>query len=149
TAGSFERQITETRGLIPTEVNQNLFDVVFSDLRATRDASFVQSDDGWIEVTIKNKWSGFHWLYSDNIKPSEKQYVLSYEAYLVDTVANTAYLETDFGSPDQLTLINKTPKRYTVVLNRPANIYNYINFVCNSSETGKKFRIRNIKLEEG
>ncbi|MFM0775325.1 phage tail spike protein [Streptococcus suis] len=149
TAGSFERQITETRGLIPTEVNQNLFDVVFSDLRATGGASFVQSDDGWIEVTIKNRWSGFHWLYSDNIKPSEKQYVLSYEAYLVDTVANTAYLETDFGSPDQLTLINKTPKRYTVVLNRPANIYNYINFVCNSSETGKKFRIRNIKLEEG
>ncbi|HEM2769987.1 TPA: hypothetical protein U0613_001773 [Streptococcus suis] len=149
TAGSFERQITETRGLIPTEVNQNLFDVVFSDLRATGGTSFVQSDDGWIEVTIKNRWSGFHWLYSDNIKPSEKQYVLSYEAYLVDTVANTAYLETDFGSPDQLTLINKTPKRYTVVLNRPANIYNYINFVCNSSETGKKFRIRNIKLEEG
>ncbi|HEM5056137.1 TPA: hypothetical protein U1251_001376 [Streptococcus suis] len=149
TAGSFERQITETRGLIPTEVNQNLFDVVFSDLRATGGASFVQSDDGWIEVTIKNRWSGFHWLYSDNIKPSEKQYVLSYEAYLVDTVANTAYLETDFGSPDQLTLINKTPKRYTVVLNRPANIYSYINFVCNSSETGKKFRIRNIKLEEG
>ncbi|NQH36279.1 hypothetical protein HO659_08070 [Streptococcus suis] len=149
TAGSFERQITETRGLIPTEVNQNLFDVVFSDLRATGGTSFVQSDDGWIEVTIKNRRSGFHWLYSDNIKPSEKQYVLSYEAYLVDTVANTAYLETDFGSPDQLTLINKTPKRYTVVLNRPANIYNYINFVCNSSETGKKFRIRNIKLEEG
>ncbi|MGQ7334000.1 phage tail spike protein, partial [Streptococcus suis] len=149
TAGSFERQITETRGLIPTEVNQNLFDVVFSDLRATGGASFVQSDDGWIEVTIKNRWSGFHWLYSDNIKPSEKQYVLSYEAYLVDTVANTAYLETDFGSPDQLTLINKTPKRYTVVLNRPVNIFNYINFVCDSSETGKKFRIRNIKLEEG
>ncbi|MEG3270031.1 hypothetical protein RFM86_05255, partial [Streptococcus suis] len=97
TAGSFERQITETRGLIPTEVNQNLFDVVFSDLRATGGASFVQSDDGWIEVTIKNRRSGFHWLYSDNIKPSEKQYVLSYEAYLVDTVANTAYLETDFG----------------------------------------------------
>ncbi|WP_161498585.1 hypothetical protein, partial [Streptococcus suis] len=143
------RQITETRGLIPTEVNQNLFDVVFSDLRATGGASFVQSDDGWIEVTIKNRWSGFHWLYSDNIKPSEKQYVLSYEAYLVDTVANTAYLETDFGSPDQSLRINKTPKRYTVVLNRPANIYNYINFVCNSSETGKKFRIRNIKLEEG
>ncbi|MGQ7446343.1 phage tail spike protein [Streptococcus suis] len=149
TAGSFERQITETRGLIPTEVNQNLFDVVFSDLRATGGTSFVQSDDGWIEVTIKNRWSGFHWLYSDNIKPSEKQYVLSYEAYLVDTVANTAYLETDFGSPDQSTRINKTPKRYTVVLNRPANIYSYINFVCNSSETGKKFRIRNIKLEEG
>ncbi|MFI3086808.1 phage tail protein [Streptococcus sp. 2022WUSS037] len=149
TAGSFERQITETRGLIPTEVNQNLFDVVFSDLRATGGASFVQSDDGWIEVTIKNRWSGFYWLYSDNIKPSEKQYVLSYEAYLVDTVANTAYLETDFGSPDQSLLIDKTPKRYTVVLNRPANIYNYINFVCNSSETGKKFRIRNIKLEEG
>ncbi|MFM0584333.1 hypothetical protein P7J61_09630, partial [Streptococcus suis] len=149
TAGSFERQITETRGLIPTEVNQNLFDVVFSDLRATGGASFVQSDDGWIEVTIKNRWSGFHWLYSDNIKPSEKQYVLSYEAYLVDTVANTAYLETDFGSPDQSLPINKTPKRYTVVLNRPANIHNYINFVCNSSETGKKFRIRNIKLEEG
>ncbi|AUA20162.1 hypothetical protein CWI26_04330 [Streptococcus suis] len=149
TAGSFERQITETRGLIPTEVNQNLFDVVFSDLRATGGTSFVQSDDGWIEVTIKNRWSGFHWLYSDNIKPSEKQYVLSYEAYLVDTVANTAYLETDFGSPDQSTCINKTPKRYTVVLNRPANIYSYINFVCNSSETGKKFRIRNIKLEEG
>ncbi|HEL2481658.1 TPA: hypothetical protein TZY47_001853, partial [Streptococcus suis] len=59
TAGSFERQITETRGLIPTEVNQNLFDVVFSDLRATGGASFVQSDDGWIEVTIKNRWSGF------------------------------------------------------------------------------------------
>ncbi|HEM5503286.1 hypothetical protein HO950_09515 [Streptococcus suis] len=149
TAGSFERQITETRGLIPTEVNQNLFDVVFSDLRATGGTSFVQSDDGWIEVTIKNRWSGFHWLYSDNIKPSEKQYVLSYEAYLVDTVANTAYLETDFGSPDQFTRINKTPKRYTVVLNRPANIYSYINFVCDSSETGKKFRIRNIKLEEG
>ncbi|MEK0401601.1 phage tail spike protein, partial [Streptococcus suis] len=149
TADSFERQITETRGLIPTEVNQNLFDVVFSDLRATGGASFVQSDDGWIEVTIKNRWSGFRWLYSDNIKPSEKQYVLSYEAYLVDTVANTAYLETDFGSPDQSLRINKTPKRYTVVLNRPANIYNYINFVCNSSETGKKFRIRNIKLEEG
>ncbi|HEP1832014.1 TPA: hypothetical protein VB850_000324 [Streptococcus suis] len=149
TAGSFERQITETRGLIPTEVNQNLFDVVFSDLRATGGTSFVQSDDGWIEVTIKNRWSGFCWFYSDNIKPSEKQYVLSYEAYLVDTVANTAYLETDFGSPDQSLRINKTPKRYTVVLNRPANIYNYINFVCDSSETGKKFRIRNIKLEEG
>ncbi|MCQ8272199.1 phage tail protein, partial [Streptococcus suis] len=42
TAGSFERQITETRGLILTEVNQNLFDVVFSDLRATGGASFVQ-----------------------------------------------------------------------------------------------------------
>ncbi|MEG3271278.1 hypothetical protein, partial [Streptococcus suis] len=41
TADSFERQITETRGLIPTEVNQNLFDVVFSDLRATGGASFV------------------------------------------------------------------------------------------------------------
>ncbi|WP_201342508.1 phage tail spike protein [Streptococcus suis] len=149
TAGSFERQITETRGLIPTEVNQNLFDVVFSDLRATGGASFVQSDDGWIEVTIKNRWSGFHWYYSDDINPSKKQYVVSYEAYLVDTVAETARLESDFGSPDQLTLINKTPKRYTVVLNRPANIYNYINFVCNSSETGKKFRIRNIKLEEG
>ncbi|HHT7713002.1 TPA: phage tail spike protein [Streptococcus suis] len=149
TAGSFERQITETRGLIPTEVNQNLFDVVFSDLRATGGASFVQSDDGWIEVTIKNRWSGFRWYYSDDINPSKKQYVVSYEAYLVDTVAETARLESDFGSPDQLTLINKTPKRYTVVLNRPANIYNYINFVCNSSETGKKFRIRNIKLEEG
>ncbi|AWX97028.1 hypothetical protein BKM67_02910 [Streptococcus suis] len=149
TAGSFERQITETRGLIPTEVNQNLFDVVFSDLRATRGASFVQSDDGWIEVTIKNRWSGFHWYYSDDINPSKKQYVVSYEAYLVDTVAETARLESDFGSPDQLTLINKTPKRYTVVLNRPVNIFNYINFVCDSSETGKKFRIRNIKLEEG
>ncbi|HFR3713334.1 TPA: gp58-like family protein [Streptococcus suis] len=149
TAGSFERQITETRGLIPTEVNQNLFDVVFSDLRATRGASFVQSDDGWIEVTIKNKWSGFHWCYSDDINPSKKQYVVSYEAYLVDTVAETARLESDFGSPDQSTLINKTPKRYTVVLNRPVNIFNYINFVCDSSETGKKFRIRNIKLEEG
>ncbi|HEM2777312.1 TPA: hypothetical protein U0614_000434 [Streptococcus suis] len=149
TAGSFERQITETRGLIPTEVNQNLFDVVFSDLRATRGASFVQSDDGWIEVTIKNRWSGFYWYYSDDINPSKKQYVVSYEAYLVDTVAETARLESDFGSPDQLTLINKTPKRYTVVLNRPVNIFNYINFVCDSSETGKKFRIRNIKLEEG
>ncbi|WP_105154115.1 phage tail spike protein [Streptococcus suis] len=149
TAGSFERQITETRGLIPTEVNQNLFDVVFSDLRATGGASFVQSDDGWIEVTIKNRWSGFHWYYSDDINPSKKQYVVSYEAYLVDTVAETARLESDFGSPDQLTLINKTPKRYTVVLNRPVNIFNYINFVCDSSETGKKFRIRNIKLEEG
>ncbi|MFM0817320.1 phage tail spike protein [Streptococcus suis] len=149
TAGSFERQITETRGLIPTEVNQNLFDVVFSDLRATGGASFVQSDDGWIEVTIKNKWSGFHWYYSDDINPSKKQYVVSYEAYLVDTVAETARFESDFGSPDQLTLINKTPKRYTVVLNRPVNIFNYINFVCDSSETGKKFRIRNIKLEEG
>ncbi|HEL1960472.1 TPA: hypothetical protein TYI36_000899 [Streptococcus suis] len=149
TAGSFERQITETRGLIPTEVNQNLFDVVFSDLRATGGTSFVQSDDGWIEVTIKNRWSGFHWYYSDDINPSKKQYVVSYEAYLVDTVAETARLESDFGSPDQLTLINKTPKRYTVVLNRPANIYSYINFVCDSSETGKKFRIRNIKLEEG
>ncbi|NQM29494.1 hypothetical protein HO415_02175 [Streptococcus suis] len=149
TAGSFERQITETRGLIPSEVNQNLFDVVFSDLRATGGASFVQSDDGWIEVTIKNRWSGFHWFYSDNINPSKKQYVVSYEAYLVDTVAETARLESDFGSPDQLTLINKTPKRYTVVLNRPVNIFNYINFVCDSSETGKKFRIRNIKLEEG
>ncbi|HEL2556421.1 TPA: phage tail protein [Streptococcus suis] len=149
TAGSFERQITETRGLIPTEVNQNLFDVVFSDLRATGGASFVQSDDGWIEVTINNRWSGFHWYYSDDINPSKKQYVVSYEAYLVDTVAETARLESDFGSPDQLTLINKTPKRYTVVLNRPVNIFNYINFVCDSSETGKKFRIRNIKLEEG
>ncbi|MCO8208494.1 phage tail spike protein [Streptococcus suis] len=149
TAGSFERQITETRGLIPTEVNQNLFDAVFSDLRATGGASFVQSDDGWIEVTIKNRWSGFHWYYSDDINPSKKQYVVSYEAYLVDTVAETARLESDFGSPDQLTLINKTPKRYTVVLNRPVNIFNYINFVCDSSETGKKFRIRNIKLEEG
>ncbi|HEM3697966.1 TPA: matrix-binding protein EbhB, partial [Streptococcus suis] len=149
TAGSFERQITETRGLIPTEVNQNLFDAVFSDLRATGGASFVQSDDGWIEVTIKNRWSGFHWYYSDDINPSKKQYVVSYEAYLVDTVAETARLESDFGSPNQLTLINKTPKRYTVVLNRPVNIFNYINFVCDSSETGKKFRIRNIKLEEG
>lgn len=83
------------------------------------------------------------------ISTRQKQYVVSYEAYLVDTVAETARLESDFGSPDQLTLINKTPKRYTVVLNRPANIYNYINFVCNSSETGKNLEFEILSLRKG
>lgn len=49
---------------------------------------------------------------------------MSYEAYLVDTVAETAVLETDFGTPDQNQTINKTPAKYSLKLKYPSTSLN-------------------------
>ena len=75
---------------------------------------------------------------------------MSYEAYLVDTVAETALLETDFGTPDQNQTINKTPAKYSLKLKYPSTSLNgKIDFMLSNNEVGKKWRIRNIKLEKG
>lgn len=150
TVKGFETKIIETQGMIPTGINQNLFD--FDLKKATLSPSnqkIEEISDGWIEITIAKAWSGFSWRVPDYIDINKKQYTVSYEAYLVDTIAQKGRLESDFGIPDQLTEINKEPKRYVVVLNKPSMFVGYLNFKVNLSEVGKKWRIRNIKLEEG
>jgi hypothetical protein len=102
--------------------------------------------DGWCEVTINDKWSGI----IQNFKPEKGvDYIISYEAYLVDTEATSAFFECDFGSPDDKLTITKTPTKYTKKVPYPINAINYINFQLQSNEVGKKWRIRNIKLEKG
>ena len=102
--------------------------------------------EGWCEVTINDYWSGI----AQNFK-SEKgvDYIISYEAYLVDTEATSAFLECDFGSPDDKLAITKNPTKYTKKVPYPTNLTNFINFQLASNEIGKKWRIRNIKLEIG
>lgn len=102
--------------------------------------------DGWCEVTINGTWSGI----AQNFKPEKGvDYIISYEAYLVDTEATSAFLECDFGSPDDKLAITKTPTKYSKKIPYPTDVANFINFQLRSNEVGKKWRIRNIKLEKG
>lgn len=110
-------------------------------------AKSLQMVNGWCEVTIGGTWSGF---VQEFIPEKNVEYIVSYEAYLVDTVAETAVLETDFGTPDQNQTINKTPAKYSLKLKYPSTSLNgRIDFVLSNNEVGKKWRIRNIKLEKG
>lgn len=102
--------------------------------------------DGWCEVTINDTWSGI----TQNFKPEKGvDYIISYEAYLVDTEATSAFLECDFGSPDDALAITKNPTNYSKKIPYPTGVANFINFQLQSNEVGKKWRIRNIKLEKG
>lgn len=102
--------------------------------------------EGWCEVTINDYWSGIN----QNFKPEKgTEYIISYEAYLVDTEATSAFLECDFGSPDNKLAITKTPTKYSKKVPYPINASEFINFQLASNEIGKKWRIRNIKLEKG
>lgn len=102
--------------------------------------------EGWCEVTINDYWSGI----TQNFKPEKgTEYIISYEAYLVDTEATSAFLECDFGSPDNKLAITKTPTKYSKKVPYPINASEFINFQLASNEIGKKWRIRNIKLEKG
>ena len=66
--------------------------------------------DGWCEFTIQGIWSGIN----QNFKPEKGvDYIISYEAYLVDTEATSAFLECDFGSPDDARAITKNPTNYS------------------------------------
>ena len=110
-------------------------------------AKSLQMVNGWCEVTIDGRWSGFT---QEFIPEKNVEYIVSYEAYLVDTVAETAVLETDFGTPDQNQTINKTPAKYSLKLKYPStSLDGNIDFKLSSAEVGKKWRIRNIKLEKG
>lgn len=102
--------------------------------------------DGWCEFTIQGNWNG---MCQNFIPKKDVEYILSYEAYLVDTAATSNRLESDFGSPDNSLNITKTPTKYTKKVPYPASSNGIINFQVESSEVGKKWRIRNIKLEEG
>lgn len=107
----------------------------------------LQMVNGWCEVTIGGTWSGF---VQEFIPEKNVEYIVSYEAYLVDTVAETAVLETDFGTPNQNQTINKTPAKYSLKLKYPSTSLNgKIDFMLSNNEVGKKWRIRNIKLEKG
>ena len=107
----------------------------------------LQMVNGWCEVTIGGTWSGF---VQEFIPEKNVEYIVSYEAYLVDTVAETAVLETDFGTPDQNQTINKTPAKYSLKLKYPSTyLRGAIDFMLSNNEVGKKWRIRNIKLEKG
>lgn len=107
----------------------------------------LQMVNGWCEVTIGGTWSGF---VQEFIPEKNVEYIVSYEAYLVDTVAETAVLETDFGTPDQNQTINKTPAKYSLKLKYLSTSLNgKIDFMLSNNEVGKKWRIRNIKLEKG
>lgn len=107
----------------------------------------LQMVNGWCEVTIGGTRSGF---VQEFIPEKNVEYIVSYEAYLVDTVAETAVLETDFGTPDQNQTINKTPAKYSLKLKYPSTSLNgKIDFMLSNNEVGKKWRIRNIKLEKG
>lgn len=107
----------------------------------------LQMVNGWCEVTIGGTWSGF---VQEFIPEKNVEYIVSYEAYLVDTVAETAVLETNFGTPDQNQTINKTPAKYSLKLKYPSTYLNgKIDFMLSNNEVGKKWRIRNIKLEKG
>lgn len=107
----------------------------------------LQMVNGWCEVTIGGTWSGF---VQEFIPEKNVEYIVSYEAYLVDTVAETAVLETDFGTPDQNQTINKTPAKYSLKLKYPSTSLNgKVDFMLSNNEVGKKWRIRNIKLEKG
>lgn len=107
----------------------------------------LQMVNGWCEVTIGGTCSGF---VQEFIPEKNVEYIVSYEAYLVDTVAETAVLETDFGTPDQNQTINKTPAKYSLKLKYPSTSLNgKIDFMLSNNEVGKKWRIRNIKLEKG
>lgn len=106
----------------------------------------LQMVNGWCEVTIGGTWSGF---LQEFIPEKNVEYIVSYEAYLVDTVAETAVLETDFGTPDQNQTINKTPAKYSLKLKYPSTSNGRIDFTLSNAEVGKKWRIRNIKLEKG
>lgn len=107
----------------------------------------LQMVNGWCEVTIGGTWSGF---VQEFIPEKNVEYIVSYEAYLVDTVAETALLETDFGTPNQNQTINKTPAKYSLKLKYPSTSLNgKIDFMLSNNEVGKKWRIRNIKLEKG
>lgn len=102
--------------------------------------------DGWCEFTIQGIWSGI----TQNFKPEKGvDYIISYEAYLVDTEATSAFLECDFGSPDDSLAITKNPTKYSKKVPYPINAAEFINFQLLSDEVGKKWRIRNIKLEIG
>lgn len=102
--------------------------------------------DGWCEFTIQERLSGI----DQNFKPEKGvDYIISYEAYLVDTEATSAFLECDFGSPDDNLAITKNPTNYSKKIPYPTNVANFISFQLQSNEVGKKWRIRNIKLEKG
>lgn len=106
----------------------------------------LQKVDGWCEITIGGAWSGFR---QEFIPEKNVEYIVSYEAYLVDTVAETTSIETDFGTPDQMLVISKTPEKYSLKLKYPNTLNGEINFVVKCNELGRKWRIRNIKLEKG
>lgn len=102
--------------------------------------------DGWCEITINDRWSGFSQSF---IPKNGVDYVVSYEAYLVDTEVPSANLECDFGKPDNLLAITKTPTKYSKKIPYPVYSVGFINFQLSLTEIGKKWRIRNIKLELG
>lgn len=102
--------------------------------------------DGWCEVTINDTWSG---IVQHFIPEKGVDYIISYEAYLVDTKATSALLECDFGVPDNLLQITKEPTKYSKEVPYPVDSGNNINFQLALTEIGKKWRIRNIKLEKG
>ena len=102
--------------------------------------------DGWCEVTINDTWSG---IVQHFIPEKGVNYIISYEAYLVDTKATSALLECDFGVPDNLLQITKEPTKYSKEVPYPVDSGNNINFQLALTEIGKKWRIRNIKLEKG
>lgn len=107
----------------------------------------LQIVDGWCEITIGGAWSGFVQEFTPE---KNVEYIVSYEAYLVDTVAETSLLETDFGTPDQMMEISKTPTKCSLKLKYPSTSSNgKIDFQLSSAEVGKKWRIRKIKLEKG
>ena len=102
--------------------------------------------DGWCEFTIQGNWSGI----TQNFKPEKGvDYIISYEAYLVDTEATSAFLECDFGVSDDALAITKNSTNYSKKIPYPTDVTNFINFQLQSNEVGKKWRIRNIKLEKG
>lgn len=144
-------KINEANAKIDAGTNLNLFglDITKYQKTVSNTRNITVTNDGWIEVTIEKTWSGFEWKYGEDLDPTNKTYTLSYEAYLVDTTATSARLESDFGTPNQAITINKKPTRYVQTLNKPTMFANQLNFRLGINEPGKKWRIRNIKIEEG
>lgn len=141
-----------------TKVNKKIDDLQIGGRNLLRNTAFntfkywnsintkLEVVDGWCEFTIQGIWSGI----TQNFKPEKGvDYIISYEAYLVDTEATSAGLESDFGSPDNILSITKTPTKYVKKVPYPINASEFINFQLASNEIGKKWRIRNIKLEIG
>lgn len=102
--------------------------------------------DGWCEITISDNWSG---ITQNFTVQKGVEYIVSYEAYLVDTEVTSANLECDFGLPDNSLAITKTPTKYIKKIPYTTVLIEYINFQLACREKGKKWRIRNIKFEEG
>lgn len=110
-------------------------------------AGTAEISDGWCEFTMnKSIWSGLTQIFTPE---KDTDYIVSFEAYLVDTVTDAADLECDFGIPDHRIKIDKTPKKYAFAVPHPTTPGGKINFQLAIAESGKKWRIRKIKLEKG